>query len=280
MVFLARLVFVSVLIVGLSGFSWIDRAFAPRADLWPFWDHADNDNTATINHAAWSKFLKSYLREGGDGSISVAYAEVSPEDLQGLKQYVAGLAGLVIRDFARNEQFSYWINLYNARTVLLILDNYPVDSINDINLGSGFFSKGPWSADLLRIEGQDVSLNDIEHRILRPGWKEARVHYALNCASRGCPDLLPEAFTAANAESLLEQGARRYINHPRGVSVSGDGLVLSKIYSWFGTDFGEYEEDLRDHLIRYAQPELRKALETKPAIRDYQYDWSLNDAKP
>ena len=122
----------------------------------------------------------------------------------------------------------YWINLYNAFTVHLILEHYPQDSIVDIRYG--FFDFGPWDEKLLQIEDEEVSLNDIEHRILRPIWKDPRLHYALNCASLGCPNLQPESFYPGNVESLLNSRARDYINHPRGLRFENeDDLSLIHI---------------------------------------------------
>ena len=111
----------------------------------------------------------------------------------------------------------------------MILAHYPVASVHDIRL-SGLFTIGPWQAKLLTIEGEKVSLDDIEHRILRPIWKDNRPHYALNCASLGCPNLAPVSYTSANLEQLLEQGARAYINHPRGVFCQDGTCAFSSIY--------------------------------------------------
>ena len=104
---------------------------------------------------------------------------------------------------SRDEQLAYWINLYNALTVKVILDHYPVKSILDIDISPGWFSIGPWGKKLVAVEGVEISLDDIEHRILRPIWRDPRIHYALNCAAVGCPNLLREAFTGATAEVLL-----------------------------------------------------------------------------
>ena len=177
----------------------------------------------------------------------------------------------------RNEQQAYWINLYNAATIKVILDHYPVSSITKVKLSSGLRSRGPWDAKILRIEGEEVSLNDIEHRILRPIWKDPRVHYAVNCASIGCPNLQDRAYTAANVEVLLEKAAKEYISHPRGVSLKGKKLKLSSIYDWFQEDFEGSEEGVLRHLRRYAAPELASELDSFSGRISYGYDWSLNE---
>lgn len=170
---------------------------------------------------------------------------------------------------------AYWINLYNAATVELILDHYPVRSITRIK--SGLFSFGPWDRKLLKVDGHKLSLNDIEHRILRPLFKDPRIHYAVNCASLGCPDLAPRAYTAENLEQMLEDGARRYVNHPRGVSIEDGELIVSSIYVWFRADFGGTDAAVVEHLRRYAATELKAGLMRHSDIDDDRYDWALND---
>ncbi len=167
----------------------------------------------------------------------------------------------------RPEQLAYWINLYNALTVQVVLDHYPVASIHDIAISPGLLAIGPWDKPLIEIEGAAVSLNDIEHRILRPIWRDPRIHYAVNCASIGCPDLQARAFTAETAEALLEAAARAYVNHPRGARVEAGELTVSSIYAWYREDFGGTEAGVIAHLKRYAAPELAKALETGAAAR-------------
>ena len=144
------------------------------------------------------------------------------------------------------------------------------------------FSRGPWDASLVIIEGREVNRNDIEHRILRPIWKDPRIHYAVNCASMGCPKLAERALTGDNVEELLEKAAVSYINHPRGVEVRGNTLYLSSIYDWFSIDFGETREAILEHLHSYAKPEIRSKLspfiEGNGKLR-YRYDRSTNAAR-
>lgn len=256
----------------------LERLFAPKAEYWAFWDAHDPAATAQIDHTAWNTFLSSYLVQGTDGINRVRYAAVSPEDREALTGYIDRLQQQPVRTYNRDQQLAYWINLYNALTVDVVLQHYPVDGIRDIDISPGFFADGPWGKSLLVIEGQAVSLNDIEHRILRPLWQDPRLHYALNCASIGCPNLQPTAFTAENSEALLEQAAHSYVNDPRGVSPEADGLRLSSIYSWFRSDFGNTDSALLEHLRRYAKPGLASSLGQDARIAGYRYDWSLNDA--
>jgi hypothetical protein len=205
------------------------------------------------------------------------YGDVTPEDRRRLEAYLDELESVAVSGLNRDEQEAYWINLYNALTVKVILDHYPVSSITKIDLSSGLFSRGPWDAKLVEIEGESVSLNDVEHRILRPIWKDPRIHYAVNCASLGCPNLQSRVYTSSNLEELLEKGAREYVNHPRGASFEGRRLVLSSIYDWFQEDFGGTEDGVLRHLRRYADPELNGKLANYSGRISYEYDWSLNE---
>jgi hypothetical protein len=247
------------------------------ADPWAFWEANDPASKVRVDHASWDRFLKKYLVTNDPSGINrVRYASVTQEDRRTLNAYIQNLQQVTATHLSRDEQKAYWINLYNALTIKVVLDHYPVESIRDINISPGIFSRGPWGAKLLKIQRQKVSLDDIEHRILRPLWMDNRVHYAVNCASLGCPNLQPEAYTAQNTEGLLEKGAREYVNHPRGATVSPERLFLSSIYKWFQTDFGGSEESVVHHLQRYANPELAEKLSNFEGKVSYGYDWRIN----
>src|SRR5712692_10120135 len=216
-------VIVSVGVLGLA----MSVGAAPKAELWSRWQQHNPQNPAQIDCTFWNGFLAKYVdAQHPSGIHRLRYASVSADDRQALEHAIVVLQTFPISAYNRQEQQAYWINLYNALTASVILAYYPVASIRDIRLSS-LFSPGPWHAKLLTIEGEKVSLDDIEHRILRPIWKDNRLHYALNCASLGCPNLAPGAYTSANLEQLLEQGARAYINHPRGVVCLPSCLCLA-----------------------------------------------------
>ena len=256
----------------------MNLAAAPKADLWPRWERNDPDSTETVDHSSWDLFLSRYLVAGHPSGINrVRYGDVTAEDRRKLEDYIGDLQAVAVSELNRDEQMAYWINLYNAVTIEIVLDHYPVSSITRIDISPGLFSRGPWDAEVLNIEGEVLSLNDVEHRILRPVWQDPRVHYAVNCASIGCPNLQSKAYTGANLEGLLDKGAREYVNHPRGASFQGERLVLSSIYDWFQEDFSGSEEGVLRHLRRYAAPELEAKLAGYSGRIGYQYDWSLND---
>ncbi len=251
---------------------------APDADLWERWLAHDPAATATVDHGAWTRFLQAYVAPDRGGIHRVRYGAVTSNDRAALDTYIGQLAATAVSVLNRDEQRAFWINLYNALTVQVVLDHYPVASIRDIDISPGVFADGPWGAALVTVEGEDLSLDDIEHRILRPVWQDPRIHYAVNCASIGCPNLQMQAFTAANADAMLTAAARAFINDPRGVYVRGDELLVSSIYDWFEDDFGGDEAGVLAHLRTYAEPPLAAQLQAFDGIDGDKYDWTLNDA--
>ena len=263
----------------LAGISSLDALFAPKAELWERWSVHDPRSEATIDHSAWDRLLARYVTTDADGLNRFDYKGITDDDRAALKGYVSRLALVRIGAYARPEQLAYWINLYNALTVDVVLDHYPVASIRDIDISPGYFSDGPWGKTLVAVEGEALTLNDIEHRILRPIWRDARIHYAVNCASVGCPNIAKKAYAAASMEQMLEAAARAYVNNPRGVRVGREGLVVSSIYAWFQGDFGGDDASVIRHFRRYAEAPLKKALEGRTSIDGHAYDWSLNGAR-
>ena len=264
------------IILLLTGASWLDSLFAPKAEPWPRWQVHDPASTARIFHDDWDAILKTYVQPGPDGIDRFAYSRMAATDMQRLDGYIHALAAVPISRFNRREQLAYWANLYNALTVQIVATRMPVASIRDIDLSPGLFGGGPWDRKLVSVEGEALSLNDIEHRILRPLWQDPRIHYALNCAALGCPNLRREAWRGESINHALEGAARDFVNHPRGVSIAGERLVVSSIYVWFQDDFGGSEAAVIEHLRRYAGPTLAEALQRFGDIDDHRYDWSLN----
>lgn len=236
-----------------------------------------------IDYAAWDGLLRRHVvtAPGAVNSVDYAAWKASP-DRATLKAVIKNLEAADPVTLDRPEQFAFWANLYNAKTIDVILDAYPVKSIKDINLGGGLAAAvtgGPWKAKTLKVAGEALSLDDIEHGILRPFFKDPRVHYAVNCASIGCPNLMPEAFTGEKLEAQLDAAAGAYVNHPRGVKVTGRAVRASSIYDWFQADFGGDESGVLAHLRKHAAPELAATLKGIESIDGYDYDWRLNGVK-
>lgn len=262
-----------VLVAGLGALS------AAHADIWSRW--RDNDQAAILvaDHSVWDQILQTYVRPGPNGAMCLDYSAVRAPDHAAIDAYIHYLGAFPISRVRRDEQLAFWINLYNALTVQVVLKHYPVATIRDIDISPGWFANGPWGAKLVTVERHKLSLDDIEDRILRPLWPDPRVHYALNCASAGCPDLAPRAYTGADVERQLDSAARAFVNHPRGVQVSAGRARLSGLYKWYRDDFGGDDGTVLAHLRRYASPGLLDLLRGVKDVRGYDYDWSLNDCR-
>lgn len=231
----------------------------------------------------FDELLARYLIEAADGVNRVDYARwrASAADRRKLADYVATLAARRPSQMPRSEALAFWGNLYNAVTLTVILDNYPVDSIRNIRSEGVWLDPkawtGPWRTPRVTVEGRRVSLDDIEHEIMRPTFRDPRIHYVVNCASIGCPNLWPRAWRAASLEADMDAAARAFVNHPRGAAVRADGsLWVSSIYRWFIEDFGGSDDGILAHLRRYAAPALAGAIDAGARIADHGYDWTLN----
>ena len=255
-----------------------DGFLPPKATLLERWTRHDAGSDQTIDHAAWARFLDGNLRTFEDGMNLIPYSRVSEADSSLLDDYVNAMGRLAISEYARDEQLAYWINLYNARTVQLVLAYFPVDDLRQIKLSPGRHPFGPWDKTILIIEGEQLTLNDVQHRILRPIWKDGRLHYALNRGAIGSPNLQRQPFSASNAEDLFEQGARAFINHPRGAHIDDGKLVISRLYLWYYSEFGGSVGRVLDHLRKYASLELEAELAAAKGIDDYDYYWGINEA--
>ena len=271
---LSPLVVVMVLLLALPATA------APKADLWERWTAHDPASTQQVDHSAWTTFLDTYLKVDPNGLNRLDYAGVTDADKKALDAYVELLSETPVSILNRDVQYAYWLNFYNALTVQVILDHMPVDSIMDIDISPGLFAQGPWGKKLVMVEGEEVSLDDMEHRILRPIWRDPRIHYGVNCASVGCPDLVTPAYDPTTLDAVLTANAIAYVNSPRGVTVKGDDIIVSKIYDWFIEDFDNNKAGVLKHLKQYAQGATKEALERINDIDDHEYDWSLNDLDP
>ncbi|MDY8108385.1 DUF547 domain-containing protein [Fulvimarina sp. 2208YS6-2-32] len=261
---------------------------ADRAIAETFAGHATRE-TVELDWQPYAEFLGRYVVDDPDGLNRVRYGDVTDTDHQALKDMIAGWTALDVDALTAPQKFAFYTNLYNALTLDVVLDRYPVETIRDIKIETGgekglfaslssAFDIGPWSADLVTIKGSELSLDDIEHSILRP-MGDARVHYAVNCASIGCPDLQAAPFTAKTLDADLDAAARGYVNSDRGLRQSSSGnLLASKIFDWYAGDFGG-PDNILAYMRSYAEGERAEWLASPDAeIVGYRYDWDLNDA--
>ncbi|GAB4491013.1 MAG: DUF547 domain-containing protein [Saprospiraceae bacterium] len=223
-----------------------------------------------VTHELWNALLKKHVRPDG----MVDYKSFV-SDSNDLNAYLKVLESAHPNDksWSRNEQMAYWINAYNAYTIQLIVRNYPVSSIKDIKKGVAFVNS-VWDLKFIRIQGFTYDLNNIEHNILRPVFKDARIHAAVNCASFSCPKLLPEAYTAEKLDTQLDTAMRGFVNDPLRNRISSEKAEISEIFKWFKGDF-ERDGSLRDFLSKYSEVKITD----KTDISYIDYDWALNEAK-
>lgn len=250
---------------------------APELKGIEFWNASDADSKTVIDHSKWQSILDTYLDDQHVSGINrFDYKSVSKADYQTLKSYLSDLQSIKPRDLKLEQQFAYWVNLYNAKTVDFIINGVQKDQIKSIReIRSLLVLPGPWKRKDLKVEGQKVSLDDIEHGILRPIWKDHRIHYAVNCASLGCPNLLKTAFTSENSEELLDIAEESFISHPRAVSIGDGNVILSSLFDWYGDDFADNRSELLDYVSDFVADEVVDVLSEDTEI-NFQYDWNLN----
>ncbi len=226
-------------------------------------------------HAAFTGILSKYVSApDGQGLTHFNYngLKANGADKAALDNYIKDLEGVNPNNLPQNEAIAFYANLYNAVTVQVIVDNYPVKSIKKL----GPLGSGPWKKKLFTLNGEPSSLNAVEHDILRKQFPSPYVHYMVNCASVGCPNLLNSAWEASSLDRVKEQAAADYINSPRGVQITSKGLKVSSIFKWFKGDFGG-NSGLLQHIRKHARPELAQAIDNGAQVVDYGYDWSLNE---
>ena len=227
-------------------------------------------------HQAWDDLLGEYVVESDDGVNRFDYGRLkdTAADSAKLDAYLESFANFDVETLDENEQFAAYANIYNALTVQYIVGRYPTKSIR-----AGFIV-GPWKRVFTQINGEELSLDAIEHEILRAEWDDPRVHYAVNCAAYSCPNLQTDAWFGETLDDDLDRAARAYVNDPRGVTIRRNGtLQVSTIYIWVREDFGGSIDGGIDHLIEYAEPELAAQIEAKRRITKHEYDWDLNDVE-
>jgi len=220
-----------------------------------------------VDHGLYAGLLKKYVKNG-----VVDYAGFKKEETR-LNQYLSTLEKTDVKALPRNEQFAFYINAYNAWTIKLILTGYPgVKSIKDL----GSFFKSPWKKKIARIGGNVITLDDIEHNILRPRFKDPRVHFAINCAAKSCPPLRSGQYRGDELDQQLNEMTSAFINDPSRNRLEGNKLYVSKIFDWFEEDF---KGDIPGFFLKYAKGGLKERLEArgeKIRVEYLDYDWSLN----
>lgn len=234
----------------------------------------DPASRTAVDHGTWEQFLLRYLRIDDAGIHRVAYGEVDRASLEMLDRYLDHLGTLALERYARREQIAYWLNLYNAAVVRLVLEHYPVGSILDIG---GL--KGPYAVPVVAVDNIALSLSDIRNRILLPIFGDPKIHYGLSCGAVGCPNLPAHPFLGARVEQQLAVAAHEYVNDRRCLLIDGGRLIASALYERHAGDFGADDMAVITHLMAFAKPSLAMRLQHFDHISDHIFDWRLNDAR-
>lgn len=220
---------------------------------------------ADFDNSFYEKVLTRFVK---DGKVDYAALKDDPSLLDAYLKEVSELSPESLNSMARNEKLAFYINVYNALTLKVVTDYYPVKSIKDI--------RGVWDRFKFKVAGRELTLNQIEHQILRREFKEPRIHFALVCASKGCPLLPTEPFSGENLNEQLDRETHNFINDKTKVRLDKGNkiLYLSSIFKWFKEDFGDVIEFINKYL---PEDDVKFINEKKPRIKYIDYDRSLND---
>ncbi len=217
-------------------------------------------------HAGLNEVLKTYVNS--EGMVNYGALKVNRYALDGYLEKTGAISETAFKGWTRDQRLAFLINVYNAETLQLIIDNYPVKSIKKI--GSLFGQ--PWDVESVTLFGKKTTLNHIEHKILRPKYKEPRVHFVIICAAMGCPPLRNEAFVPENLDEQLDARGRVFLGQKNKNKVDGKILYLSPIFDWFTEDFTE-NGSLQDFVTPFFASDIKGR---KFKIKYTSYDWSLN----
>lgn len=225
------------------------------------------------SHAALDGVLRKHVNGSG---VDYAGLKKDPKPLDGYLDSVAAVSEASFKEWSKEQQMAMLINLYNAATLKLVVDHYPEKSIKKI----GSWSGGPWKQRVVRLFGEKRSLDYIEHDLLRPNYHDPRIHFAVNCASIGCPPLRSEAFTAAKLGKQMDEQARIFLGDGRNNRIDAKAriLYLSSIFDWFKDDFVKKSGSVEKFIAPYFNEADRKLIQGgELKIRYSDYDWNLNE---
>ena len=233
-------------------------------------------SAGTFDHSKFDQALKKYVDDKG----LVDYNSIAKDS--GFSEYVQSLQDARVEEFSRDGQLAFWINGYNAVTIDKVIKKKPKKSVRET------FIPGVWTATKFFtsrehiVAGKRLSQDDIEHEILRKQFKDPRIHFAIICASMGCPPLPRLAYTEENVQTRLEEETRKYLNSPRGTRIdrAENTLHVSKLFDWFATDFIQKSGSTLAFMRLYLNEETLSFLERDPMISYLEYNWALNAQAP
>lgn len=229
-----------------------------------------DSSSKPISHFLWNELLQKYV----DNSGCVNYRGFIEDSLE-LNSYLKLLGeNHPNNNWSVNEKKAYWINAYNAYTIQLVIRNYPLKSIKEIG-GKIYRINTTWAIKFIDIEDVKYSLDNIEHDILRKKFNDARIHVAVNCASKSCPALYNKAFTSKDIDDQLDSLFEKFLNDTSRNVIDKEEIYLSKIFSWFNKDFKKGGKTLVEFLNNYQKEKIKENVK----IKYLDYDWSLNQCK-
>lgn len=234
------------------------------------------DKPAKFDHSGLAKLLSAHA-DSAAGRVDYAGLK---KDEKKLDAYLKKVAQVDLKTLGKDAKLALLINAYNAYTLQLIVEHYPkIKSIKDL--------KSPWKSKRYVVGGHKLSLDDIEHGLIRPIYRDSRIHFAVNCASIGCPPLQSFVYRGAKIDSQLDTAARRTLQNKRYVRVEGDTLKITSLLNWYGDDFTDddyspHSKTVAAYVARFGTKKVRgfvKKHKGEPSVGYLDYDWSLNDVK-
>jgi hypothetical protein len=213
---------------------------------------------AQPDYKTWDTFLKKYVSTSGE--VDYKSIKANRKELDAITKTFSATS--VLPSWSKSDQLAFWINAYNAFTIDLIVNNYPLKSIQGLDGGK------PWDVKRINIGGKKYTLNNIENDIIRPKFKDARIHFAVNCAAKSCPPILNGAFFGKTIDTQLDEVTKKFINNKKYQTITSSNITLSKIFDWYAADFG----DIVTFINKYSNVKINKSATI--AYKDY--DWALN----
>lgn len=236
-----------------------------------------------VDYTLWNQLLAKYY----DPAKGMNYKALKANDTATLQTLRRQMATVDVAKLARPDQFAYWINLYNISVVGTVVGGYPVKSIRDLSTDP-IIRLNVFKKETIDLKGGKISLDAIENQKIREGWKDARIHFAINCAAHSCPPIRTEAYVGARVSEQLDDQARKFLSGPYGAKIKADGkdltINVTKIMDWFSADFEKWGGGrvtfLRKFVSSAQQKQIDAALAAKADIdlEFADYDWKLNDS--
>jgi hypothetical protein len=227
------------------------------------------------SYAVWNTLLERYYNP----ATGMNYAALKARDLPALQNLRNVLGRVDVQSLSRDQQLAYWINLYNINSTAIVAEKYPIESIRDLSTDP-IIRLNVFDKKVVPFGNGKISLNDVENKYIREGFRDARIHFAINCAAKSCPPIRKEAFVGARVQAQLDDQARTFLNGPLGMRISGKTVRVTKVMDWFEKDFTNWAGGNASFLRKYASPENRKKLDAAGKELDIEYldyDWSVND---